>query len=63
MRFTLDYKEDLLVIKKIIKEEQKEKKKFTYREIIKFLKANPSISKNNFRYVDHYYKNKIRYKN
>ena len=62
-RFTLDYKEDLLVIKKIIKEEQKEKKKFTYREIIKFLKANPSISKNNFRYVDLYYKNKIRYKN
>ena len=52
-----------MVIKKIIREEQKNKKKFTYGEIIKFLKANPSISKNNFRYVDLYYKNKIRYKN
>jgi len=62
-RFTLDYKKDLLVIKKIIRQEKINKKIITYREIIEFLKANPSISKNNSRYVSLYYKKKIRDKN
>jgi spore coat polysaccharide biosynthesis protein SpsF len=44
VRYTLDYKSDLLVIKKILLHLNKNKKKITYRNISRFLIKNKKIS-------------------
>ena len=47
LRYTLDYKEDLIVIKKIISFLKINKKKLTYKNISNFLIKNPEVVKLN----------------
>ncbi len=59
LRFTLDYKEDLIIIKKIIYYLRKENIFGHNDEIIDFLKKNTKLLKINKRHVTSYYKKKI----
>jgi spore coat polysaccharide biosynthesis protein SpsF (cytidylyltransferase family) len=60
LRYTLDYKEDLLVIKKIISYLKKSKKDITYKNICNFLLKNKKIMKVNNKYNQFFQGKKIK---
>ena len=59
LRYTLDHKEDLVVIKKIISYFKKNKIFGNTNQIIKFLKANRKIMELNSKHVTNYYFKKL----
>lgn len=59
IRYTLDYKEDLVVLKKIMKHLKKNKIFGSTNEIIKFLKNNKKVAKLNNKHVASYYFKKL----
>ena len=59
LRYTLDYKEDLVVIKKILNYFNKQKILGNTKQIISFLKKNKNLIKINEHHVRNYYHKKI----
>jgi len=54
LRLTLDYKEDFIVLKKVISELKKKNAYFNLSKIIKFLDKNPKLKKINSLHAKHY---------
>ena len=61
LRYTLDYPEDLKVIKTIFNNMRKSKTFWKTKQIVNFIRQNKNIKKINSKYVNNYYYKKVNY--